>query len=53
MIMSLGIEDISVKSDLNKVLSKVEEKFRLDLTGNHLLFLMPLSTHSHGVFLLA
>lgn len=27
-----GIEDISVRSDLSKVLQKVEEKFRLDLT---------------------
>lgn len=30
----LGIEDISHKSDLATVLVKVEEKFRLDLTGN-------------------
>ena len=27
-----GIEDISIRSDLSKVLQKVEEKFRLDLT---------------------
>lgn len=31
-----GIQDISKRSDLGKVLLKVEEKFRLDLTGNHL-----------------
>ncbi len=28
----LGIQDISKRSDLSKVLLKVEEKFRLDLT---------------------
>lgn len=28
-----GINDISKRSDLPKVLMKVEEKFRLDLTG--------------------
>ena len=28
-----GIQDISKRSDLPKVLMKVEEKFRLDLTG--------------------
>lgn len=27
-----GIQDISMKSDITKVLAKVEEKFRLDLT---------------------
>lgn len=31
--MLTGIEDISVKSNLSKVLVKVEEKFRLDLPG--------------------
>lgn len=28
-----GINDISKRSDLSKVLLKIEEKFRLDLTG--------------------
>jgi hypothetical protein len=28
-----GINDISKRSDLSKVLLKVEEKFRLDLSG--------------------
>jgi phosphatidylinositol 3-kinase len=31
-----GINDISKRSDLPKVLVKVEEKFRLDLTGTTL-----------------
>ena len=31
-VCSVDIEDISVRSDLSKVLEKVEEKFRLDLT---------------------
>lgn len=29
----IGINDISKRSDLSKVLLKVEEKFRPDLTG--------------------
>jgi phosphatidylinositol 3-kinase len=44
-----GINDISKRSDLPKVLLKVEEKFRLDLTGKlvppnspHFLCLNPL-----------
>lgn len=35
-----GIQDISKRSDLPKVLVKVEEKFRLDLTGNYLTHLI-------------
>jgi hypothetical protein len=31
----LGINDISKRSDLPKVLMKVEEKFRLDLSGTY------------------
>lgn len=31
----IGINDISKRSDLPKVLMKVEEKFRLDLSGTY------------------
>ncbi len=31
-LLYAGIKDISIRSDLGKVLLKVEEKFRLDLT---------------------
>jgi len=35
-----GINDISKRSELSKVLLKVEEKFRLDLTGTVLLYIL-------------
>lgn len=35
-----GIQDISKRSDLPKVLIKVEEKFRLDLTGEQFVLIV-------------
>lgn len=46
-----GINDISKRSDLNKVLLKVEEKFRLDLNGNCGLILTVEYDNDHNIIL--